>query len=55
MNLNDNLKVSQSIIDEIPASKLEYHRELLFGLFLFSEDYEHTDDVPLDIIDNQKR
>ena len=55
MNLNDNVKVSQSIIDEIPASKLEYHKELLFGLFLFSGGYEHADDVPSGMMNHQKR
>ena len=43
MNLNSDLEIPQSIIIEIPTSKLEFHIELLFGLFLFDEESEHTD------------
>ena len=56
MKLNSDSEITQSIIDEIPTSKLEHHKELLFGLFLFAEeDDPESPDVPTEIVNPKKR
>ena len=56
MKFNSDLEITQSIINEIPSSKLEHHKELLFGLFLFTEgDGSNNNDVPYDMINSKKR
>ena len=57
MVIDSDFTIAQSIIDGIPSSKLEYHKELLYDLFLFSEvdDTQHDAPYPSESTNSKKK